>query len=628
MRRRGVRRVRVRRVPSRTATRIAFAVIVAFLLTQVVWWLVFQEGYIGEVSRVRVASWERDAATANLMLDRVGMEMIDDLIERYPQLRFDQAASQFVVDERVRTDFERQQRGYLRMFAFEGPFFALVILSLLVFIALSLRTERDLKRRQQNFLSAVTHEFKTPLSTLRLLVQTARWRQLSPEKLDDYLAHMEGELDRLERTSDQVLASARLEQAVQAPVLKAVDLNRVVEEFVVSARAGLEARGARLSFTAGPEPLPVSIDEAAFGVVVNNLLDNAVKYSHGPEKPITITLELDHDLVRLHVDDRGVGLEEGEAERIFGRFYRAGDEMTRKAPGVGLGLHLVRSITEAMNGWVTAVPNPGGRGARFTVVLPRRLPVGGPGGPPSAPGAGMSRPAVLVVEDEATLAEVLSDNLEHEGYAVTVAHDGEDGYRLWSRGAPDLVVLDVMLPGMSGIALCRRRRDEGDHTPVLFLSARGRPEDRVEGLAAGGDDYLGKPFHLQEFLLRIKAMLRRRGWSEDADAGFAFGDHRVDYRSWTARLADGREALLGEREIGIFKLLATRAGEVVSRDDILDEVWGSDAFPASRTVDNFVLRLRRLFEPDPSSPIYFHTVWGVGYRFTPEGAEPQQGEKR
>jgi two-component system alkaline phosphatase synthesis response regulator PhoP len=231
------------------------------------------------------------------------------------------------------------------------------------------------------------------------------------------------------------------------------------------------------------------------------------------------------------------------------------------------------------------------------------------------------RASVLVIEDEVTLAEVLADNLVEEGYRVEVARDGRDGRDAWLSRQPDLVVLDVMLPGLNGYELCEQMRREGDSTPVLFLSARGQPDDRVRGLQAGGDDYLPKPFHLPEFLLRVGNMLRRRGWGPAAESELAFGGHRVDLRSWTAELADGRRELLGERELGILRLLASRPGEVVSRDDILDEVWGDDAFPSSRTVDNFVLRLRKLFEPDPAEPIYIHTVWGVGYRFTPEGEE-------
>lgn len=228
------------------------------------------------------------------------------------------------------------------------------------------------------------------------------------------------------------------------------------------------------------------------------------------------------------------------------------------------------------------------------------------------------RPRVLVVEDEHALADVLADNLRDEGYEPVLAADGAAGLTRWREGGYDLVVLDVMLPHVDGVTVCRTRRAEGDDTPVLFLSARGRPEERVTGLAAGGDDYLSKPFHLPEFLLRVEAMLRRRGWG-GPEAVLHFAGHEVDFRAWTATLANGRREGLGEREIGILRLLAERAGEVVSRDDILDEVWGDDAFPSSRTVDNVVMRLRKAFEPDPSQPIHFHTVWGVGYRFTPEG---------
>lgn len=226
-------------------------------------------------------------------------------------------------------------------------------------------------------------------------------------------------------------------------------------------------------------------------------------------------------------------------------------------------------------------------------------------------------PRLLLVEDEAALADVLADNLREEGFEPVLAHDGQEGLDRWREGGFDLIVLDVMLPGVDGVTMCRTRREEGDDTPVLFLSARGRPEERVAGLAAGADDYLAKPFHLPEFLLRVEAMLRRRGWGGPADV-LGFAGHEVDLRAWTAELADGRHASLGAREAGILRLLAGRAGEVVSRDDILDEVWGDEAFPSSRTVDNVVMRLRKTFEPDPARPVHIHTVWGVGYRFTPE----------
>jgi two-component system, OmpR family, sensor histidine kinase SenX3 len=372
---------RRRRPPSqrngeRLGTRIAFTVIVLFVLAQVGWWLIFQMQLLDRAATEREAAWERDVATVTaLVADDPGS--LQGWLERYPHLRVGaprpDGSLAVEVDPAVADRLAARDDSARRMIAFEGPFFAVVILAMLALIAGSLRAERELKRRQQNFLSAVTHEFNTPIGTLRLLVQTLRLRRASPERTVDYLRRMETELDRLERTSDHVLAAARLEQTDSPPVLEAADLNVVVQGLVGRAREGLEARGARLTVRYGHEPLPVSLDPDAFALVLNNLLDNAVKYGTGDVKPVTVTLRADGDLVRLHVDDEGPGVPAEERERVFERFYRAGDELTRVSVGVGLGLHLVKTVTEAMNGWVQVEPGPGGRGSRFTVVLPRRV---------------------------------------------------------------------------------------------------------------------------------------------------------------------------------------------------------------------------------------------------------------
>jgi signal transduction histidine kinase len=378
---RGRPAARRRRPPSqgngeRLGTRIASTVIVLFVLAQVGWWLIFQMQLLDRAAAERDAAWRRDvtAVTALLAADPGGLE---ELMARYPHLRLREplpdGSLAVEVDPAAAARLAARDDSARRMIAFEGPFFAVVILAMLALIAGSLRAERELKRRQQNFLSAVTHEFNTPIGTLRLLVQTLRLRRASPERTVDYLRRMETELDRLERTSDHVLAAARLEQADSPPVLEAADLNVVVQGLIGRAREGLEARGARLTVRYGHEPLPVSLDPDAFALVLNNLLDNAVKYGSGDAKPVTVTLRADGDLVRLHVDDEGPGVPAEERERVFERFYRAGDELTRVSVGVGLGLHLVKTVTEAMNGWVQVEPGPGGRGSRFTVVLPRRV---------------------------------------------------------------------------------------------------------------------------------------------------------------------------------------------------------------------------------------------------------------
>lgn len=362
-----------RTLGSRTATRAAFGVIIAFVLAQVAWWLIFQQRYIAWVSESTLSAWQRDAAAANAALAAsADPSLADELLRDYPHLAYDAEAGRFSPDAAAVAAFERRQRGYLRMFAFEGPFFVLVVLSGLLIIARDLRAERELKRRQQNFLAAVTHEFKTPMSTLRLLVETAQLRRLPLEKQRDYLSRMAAELSRLERTSEQVLAAARLEQSREPPVLEPAELRAVVSDLVAQARAGLEARGAALEVVCPEEPLPVSLELGAFGVVLNNLLDNAVKYSPGTPKPVTVRLESRGDLALVHVEDQGLGVPEAERALIFERFYRQGSELTREAPGIGLGLYLVRTITEAMNGWVRLEANAP-RGARFTVVLPKRV---------------------------------------------------------------------------------------------------------------------------------------------------------------------------------------------------------------------------------------------------------------
>ncbi len=232
----------------------------------------------------------------------------------------------------------------------------------------------------------------------------------------------------------------------------------------------------------------------------------------------------------------------------------------------------------------------------------------------------MRAPArILVVDDEAHLAEGIRENLEAEGYRTEVAHDGLTGLERLRAEPFDLVVLDVMMPNMDGIELCAQLRREGVQTPVLFLTVKGGPEDRVRGFEAGGDDYLAKPFHLKELLLRVAAILRRSSWYQsNGETTLAFGGNEIDFKTYEARAWDGSEHALTHKEAMILKALADNAGNIVTREEILDRVWGYEVFPSTRTIDNFIVRLRKRFERNPESPAHFHTVRGVGYRFTTE----------
>jgi DNA-binding response OmpR family regulator len=229
----------------------------------------------------------------------------------------------------------------------------------------------------------------------------------------------------------------------------------------------------------------------------------------------------------------------------------------------------------------------------------------------------MSR--VLVVEDNPSILRGIADNLRFEGYEVDVAGDGLAGYKLLRDGAHDLVILDVMLPGMGGYEICQKARDGGVLTPIIMLTARGEETDRVLGLDLGADDYITKPFSVRELLARVRAVLRRARPAGELDALEVDGV-RVDFRSFEAT-RDGQPVALTRKEFGVLRFLASHAGEVVRRDTLLDEVWGYDSETTTRTVDNHVASLRAKMERDPRKPVHLLTVHGVGYKWVPQSRE-------
>ena len=221
---------------------------------------------------------------------------------------------------------------------------------------------------------------------------------------------------------------------------------------------------------------------------------------------------------------------------------------------------------------------------------------------------------ILVVEDDPAILRGLADNLEFESHEVLTAGDGETGYRLIHEKKPDLVVLDLMLPKLSGYELCRKVRGEGNTTPILMLTARGEEADRVLGLDLGADDYVTKPFSVRELLARVRAILRRAHPPPPLPEELRFDDVEVDFRSYEAARA-GKTVEMTRKEFNVLRLLAARTGEVVSRDELLDEVWGLNSYPNTRTVDNHIASLRAKLERDPGEPQHIKTVHGVGYKF-------------
>jgi two-component system alkaline phosphatase synthesis response regulator PhoP len=224
---------------------------------------------------------------------------------------------------------------------------------------------------------------------------------------------------------------------------------------------------------------------------------------------------------------------------------------------------------------------------------------------------------ILLVEDEETLAVGLEYNLAEEGYEVTWVQNGRDAVEFFEKGRFDLIVLDIMLPFLNGFEAAKKIRQSSPRIPILMLTARTAAADRVRGLESGADDYLAKPFHLQELLLRIKGMLRRKMWYADAAAKkpvFTFGDNEINFSNLQCR-AGNSHFQLTYLEAMVLKYLVDKRGEIVSRKELLENVWNMSAEMETRTVDNFIVRLRKYFEPQPEKPVFITSVRSAGYMF-------------
>jgi DNA-binding response OmpR family regulator len=224
---------------------------------------------------------------------------------------------------------------------------------------------------------------------------------------------------------------------------------------------------------------------------------------------------------------------------------------------------------------------------------------------------------VLLIEDDPSIVAGLELNLSLEGYQVLTAGDGESGYRLAVDKAPDLILLDIMLPGANGLEVLRRLRELDADVPVLILTARGDEADKVLGLTLGADDYISKPFNLGELRARINASLRRQRLRSTGQSVLEFGDVRVDLDRHQVRRA-GKDVAMTAREFALLAYFLRNPERALTRDTLLGEVWQTD-YLSQRTIDNFIGRLRSKFEPDPDQPRFFVTVRGVGYRFEPSG---------
>jgi two-component system, OmpR family, alkaline phosphatase synthesis response regulator PhoP len=226
---------------------------------------------------------------------------------------------------------------------------------------------------------------------------------------------------------------------------------------------------------------------------------------------------------------------------------------------------------------------------------------------------------ILLVEDEENLHEALKLNLEMEGYSITSAYDGTAALKAIANEYFDLIIMDIMLPGIDGISITETVRVSANEVPILILSAKNSSADRVLGLKKGADDYLTKPFNLEELLLRVSKLIQKNKKltvKETIVDSYEFGNNRIDFKGQEATNWNGQLIPLSKKEVMLLKLLIENKGEVVTREKILQVVWGYNVYPTTRTIDNFILSFRKYFEPDSRNPKHFHSVRGVGYKYT------------
>ena len=471
----------------------------------------------------------------------------------------------------------------------------------------------DLERLRAEFLGMVSHELRTPLtiikgSTATVLgapsaVDTAEMRQFF-QIIDEQADHMRGLISDL-------LDVTRIEAGTLSVAPEPTDLAAMVDE----AREAFLRGGARNSVEVDLAPdLPrIGADRQRLAQVLNNLFSNASKYS--PDwSAIGVSASVQDTYVAISVSDKGRGVPAERLPHLFRKFSRIdSDDLDRRIGGEGLGLAICKGIVEAHGGRIWAESEGPGLGTRFTFTIPAAYEAANGSAPGPAPMA-RGRARVLAVDDEPQMLRLVRNTLSDAGYTPIVTGDPDEALRLIEVEKPDLILLDLMLPGADGIELMKPIFQITD-APVIFLSGRDGERDVVKAFEAGADDYIVKPFSPTELAARIEVVLRRRAASDRSRTHepYALGDLTINYVERRVTVA-GCPVQLTATEYKLLFELSVNAGQVLTQDQLLRRIWGPDYSGDSRLLRSFVKKLRRKLRDDANSPRYIFTEPRVGYR--------------
>ena len=474
-------------------------------------------------------------------------------------------------------------------------------------------------------LSMLAHDLRTPLATLKgnATALLANYHQWGSQMGLEFLRTINRSVDELIRQVDRNLALTRVESGQLGLQPEADTPKDLVNQAIERAAGSLDEVLVEIEL---PENLPkLRVDPARAEEVLINLLDNAARFSP-KDQPIKIKGEVLTNLLKLTIIDRGPGIPDESLNRVFEKYVRE----DRKTEGAGLGLYISRKIVEAHGGriWVNSPTDGISSGAAFSFTLPL-LPAileSHPGTveQPMVHPQGEARRSIdgekiMVVEDEEDVQSLLHTILSQKGYQVEIAGDGRFALDLLQAWEPDLVLLDWMLPGMSGLSVCRNIR-RWSTLPIIVVTSRTAQEDLIAALDAGADDYVTKPFLSDELLARIRAQLRRgkpSRYPTKKEDQFKAGELVVDYVSQSAWIR-GERLELTPTEYQILAYMTHHKNQVITYDQLIERLWGMTEAGSRHSLFVHISRLREKLELDPKNPEYIQTKWGVGYIFLPE----------
>ena len=470
---------------------------------------------------------------------------------------------------------------------------------------------RELERMRAEFLGMVSHELRAPLTSIKGSAATVlrASRIFGPAEVAQFFRIIDEQADRMDSLIGDLLDAGRIETGTLSVAPEPSEVAALVDQ----ARGTFVSGGGRHTVRIDlPPGLPrVMADRQRTVQVLNNLLANAAR--HSPESaPIRIVAEREGLHVAVSVADEGRGIAPDHLGQLFRKYTTAGD---REGGGGGLGLAICKGLVEAHGGRIRAESGGVGLGARFTFTIPVAAESGAGPAPvrPGAPGHAPDAVPILVVDDDPETLRHVRDTLAEAGYAPLVTGDPGEIARIVHTEKPQLVLLDLMLPGADGIELMRTVPELGD-LPVIFISGYGRDETVARALEAGADDYIVKPFSPTELTARIRAALRRRS----NPAPFVLGELAIDYDRRRVSVA-GRGVTLTATEYDLLRVLAEGAGRVLTHEDLLRQVWAGRGTGNPKKVRAYVKRLRHRLGDDSARPTWIFNERGVGYRMARPG---------